>query len=182
MNVKQEIKKILIGLAEYYGINLTPAQLEMYSEDLLELSLEQITLAVKTIRKDPAQKFFPRPSLIIEAALGSNKDAAIEATNRIVQAMSMFGWTNPESAKKFIGELGWRVVEREGGWKSMCEKTTYDDLPILKAQWRELAISTNNRHRSGQDNIAPSIGNNNKYLTDIIQDTFKKITAGGNNA
>lgn len=153
----QQIKKILIALAEYYEKAITPGQLSMYSEDLEDMSLEQIALAVKNIRKNPAHKFFPLPAAIREEVLGNAKDEALEATNRIVEAIIRCGWTNPDKAKTFIGALGWRVVEREGGWTAVCERTTDRALPTLKAQWRELAASTLRRGERGQDDTAPAL-------------------------
>lgn len=145
----QAIKLLLNGLAEYYGTMLTPNRLSMYAEDLDDLELDEIGRAIKLIRRDPAQNFFPLPSKIRECIKGNARDEALEASNRIVQAMGKFGWTNPEGARAFIGELGWRVVEREGGWQGLCQRTTDDALPTFKAQWRELAAATLRREQAG---------------------------------
>lgn len=152
----QEIKKLLVGLAEYYGITLTPTRLAMYAEDLEDLDISLIAGAIKNIRRNPNQKFFPLPAAIREEIQGNQRDEAVEAANRIVQAMGKYGYTNPERARSFIGELGWRVVEREGGWQALCERTTNDDLPTLKAQWRELAAVTQRRIERGHDQ-APAL-------------------------
>lgn len=143
----QVIKKLLLGLAEYYGINLTPNQLSMYAEDLEDLDPQAMGAAIKRLRR--TEQFFPKPGIIRQAILGNDRDEAIEASNRIVEAMAKFGWNNPDRAREFVGELGWRVVEREGGWRALCERTENDDLPALKAQWRELAAVSVRRVRAG---------------------------------
>lgn len=139
VNKTQAIKLILNGLAEYYGTALTPTRLAMYAEDLEDLELEQIGMAIKAVRRNPNQVFFPLPSVIREQINGNVKDQAMDASSRILEAMGRFGWTNPDGARGYIGEIGWDVVMREGGWTSLCERTTNKELPILKAQWRELA-------------------------------------------
>lgn len=154
----QAIKLILLGLAEYFQTSLTANQLAMYADDLEDLEIEELARAVKFLRRDPSNKFFPRPSAIREIVFGNAKDEALEASNRIVEAMSRFGHTNPERAKEFIGELGWRVVEREGGWINLCRTVqSYDMLPAFKAQWRELARATSLRVSSGRDLEPPKL-------------------------
>jgi len=159
----KEVKKIMVGLAEYYQTTLTPGQITMYADDLVDLGLEEIAAAIKRIRQNPTITFFPRPSIIRQEIFGSVKDDALEASSRIVQAMSKFGYTNPEKAKLFIGSVGWRVVERDGGWGSICRNVTTESLPIYKAQWRELAASTIRRIKLGIDG-APSLEGPAQFL------------------
>lgn len=165
----QEIKKLLIGLAEYFRTTLTPMQLSMYAEDLEDLPLEAIGQAMRQIRRNASERFMPMPSQIRELVSGNARDEALEASNRILEAMAKYGYVNPDRAKLFIGELGWRVVEREGGWEALCQRTSSDDLPILKAQWRELAAATLRRGASGIDSRAPSLtrSDNKQQLTSI---------------
>lgn len=169
MNKLQQIKRILNALAEYFQTTLTPTQLAMYAEDLEDLALEDIGAAIKRIRQNPQIARFPLPAAIRQEIVGSARDEALEAASRIVQAMEKYGYTNPEKARAFIGELGWRVVEREGGWQSLCQRTSSDDLPILKAQWRELAAASIRRVGIGLDNQAPRLtrGDRKPELTSI---------------
>jgi len=157
-----EIKKLLVGLAEYFGTTLSEPQKKMYSEDLEKYELKSLAEAIEKIRIDPKQEFFPRPAKIIEIMEGNRKDEALEAVGRIITAMGKFGSHNLEKSKAFIGELGWRVVDREGGWASLCQRTTDQDLPILKAQWRDMAVALQNRASAGRDNEAPKMLNTHK--------------------
>lgn len=133
-----QIKAILVGLAEYYGITLSPNQLSMYADDLQTLSLQELNTCIKIIRT--TSNYFPRPSVILEAARGNYKDHGIELSNRIIEAMTKFGWSNPDQAKNHIGELGWKIVQQAGGWARICETSSDEQIPILRAQWRELAV------------------------------------------
>lgn len=141
MNKIQEIKMLLNGLAEYYRTNLTAAQLAMYSEDLEDLTMDQIASAIKKIRMDKSEKFFPLPARIRELAIpGVDEDGeAREAAAAIVTAMIRFGSPNADRARAFMGEVAWAVVQMEGGWSHLCSTVQNDELAILKAQWRELA-------------------------------------------
>lgn len=151
---RREIMALMVALAEFYRIQVQRHQVEMYAKALEDLSLDQLAYAIDAVQK--SSKFFPMPAELREIALGSAKDEALEAANRIVEALHRFGWTNPDKAKEYVGELAWRVVEREGGWKNIC-KVESDDLGILKAQWRELAAATLRRGASGHDSIAPKL-------------------------
>jgi hypothetical protein len=171
----QAIKKLLLGLAAYYEKALTPAQLGMYAEDLEDLELEAIGRAIRNVRRDPSQKFFPLPAVLRALIVGDRRDEALEASNRIVQALSSYGWTNPERARQFIGELGWRVVEREGGWENVCRAVqSYDDLGTLKAQWRELARSILARADSGRGDQAPALPGGSPVAR-LVDQAIKKI-------
>ena len=155
----QQIKLILNGLAEYYGVTLTPGQLAMYSEDLADIPVEALVRAISLVRQ--SETFFPKPAVIRSKVFGSDQDAALEASNKIVEAMGRFGWTNSEQAREFMGEVAWDVVKREGGWTALCERTKNDDLPILKSQWRNLArvvvIRKTQEHLAITDSTAPKI-------------------------
>lgn len=154
-----ELKKLLIGMAETFGITLSVQRLQIYVDLLSDLPLEVVKSAVHEILRDPSQKFFPLPAVIRERVNpGENPDhEAVEASNRIVEAISRFGFYNPTDAKAFIGELGWLVVQREGGWETLCETVMAPQLPILKAQWRELAKALYGRAKRGAIDSPPEL-------------------------
>lgn len=133
----KQIKKLLIGLAEYFSRELTPGQLAMYADDLVDLDIEKLATAIQLVRKQ--NKFFPMPSEIREAAIGSVRDEALEVASSIAAAMSRYGWNNSERARAFIGPVGWRVVEYEGGWENLCASVQNEEIGTRKAQWREMA-------------------------------------------
>jgi hypothetical protein len=141
MNKRDQISEIIFALAEYYERQLTENQLAMYVEDLLCLEPEQLIESIKRYRNDPKNDRFPLPvklkAMIGEAA--SPDDAARDSASRIIAAVSKYGWNNVEQAKAYIGELGWEVVKRQGGWQTLCESLTYSNMGMLQAQWRELA-------------------------------------------
>jgi len=135
-----EIMKLVSALGEYYDKSLTPGQLAMYSQDLMAMEPEQLALAINTYRNDPRNDRFPLPvKLKSMVGLAINpEDEAIQISGRILGAIASVGPYRSQEAREAIGEIGWQVVQAEGGWQTICEIQT-DDIPIRKAQWRQLA-------------------------------------------
>lgn len=153
------MKKLLIGLAEFYGETLTPSRLNMFAQVLSDLAPSDVERAIALLTRDPRITRMPLPAHIRQAVRpdANPEHDALEASNRIVEAIGRFGYYNPRDARDFIGELGWRVVEREGGWETVCENTTTRMIPTLKAQWRELAKALYARAQRGVDDIPPAL-------------------------
>lgn len=141
-------------IAEVTGKVPSNELIAFYEKSLADLGYPALCTALEKLMIERNDRD-PFPSVktireLIRPAANPEHDA-IEAANRIVEAMERFGWPNPRDARAFIGELGWLVVEREGGWESVCEKGVYSKLPMLKAQWRELAKSLHGRAQRGDD-------------------------------
>lgn len=162
----REIKKLLIGLAEYYDYDMSAQKLGMFAEDLEDIDPGILAEAIKAIRKDPTVRFFPRPAQIRERIFGNPEDQAEEAAGKIHQAIVKFGWARPEEARGFMGEIAWHVVGRCGGWQKLCEATYDDQIPILKAQWRKAAAS-HVRTESVQRITGPAIEHKPEHLPEI---------------
>lgn len=142
MEKRVEILKLIAALGEYYDKSLTPTQLAAYSEDLMCLEPAQLGQAILIYRNDPRNDRFPLP-VKLKAMIGaavSPDDEGIQIAGRILSAIASIGPYQVQRAREAIGELGWRVVQAEGGWEALC-RIENDDLPIRKAQWRNLAKS-----------------------------------------
>lgn len=137
-----EIMKLVAALGEYYSWPLTPGQVAMYAEDLMCLEPQQLAQAIISYRNDPRNDRFPLP-VKLKAMVGAAvnpEDEAVQISGRILGAIASIGPYNTQRAREVIGEIGWQVVQMEGGWQTLCEVQT-DDIPIRKAQWRNLAKS-----------------------------------------
>lgn len=162
----RNLKAMLITMSAYYQHRLDDTVVIMYADDLKDLEFSDVVQALARYRKDPRHRKMPLPAEVrglIETPL-SDEDQAREAAARIVQAMSKYGYTNPDRAREFIGSVGWLIVEREGGWTSLCQRTTDDQLPVLKAQWRELARGLITRARLGQLETPPALPTNSSDM------------------
>lgn len=149
-----EVKIAILVLAEYYQKQLTENQVLMYAEDLSILSPEELSSSILSYRKNPKNKDFPIPARLIDIARPqeNENDVGNETSSRIFGAIAGCGSYNPAGAKEIIGELGWEIVERMGGWHTLCMESNHDTAGTLRAQMRDFAQSIYRRHKAGFGN------------------------------
>jgi hypothetical protein len=164
----QELKLTILGTAAYYGQTIPDHVLAMFVEDLVDLSLAEVAAAIKEIRRDPKTIRFPLPAIIrdrISPAITPENDA-LEAVSRIIAAVSRVGPYRVSDAREFVGELGWAVVQREGSWENVCKILTDENIGVLRAQWKQIALSQISRAKAGVTSAPrlPSSGGELKRL------------------
>lgn len=143
-------KEKFIKVLNYYSKILStkapdfsdPAPLHFWWTKFGALDEDEI---VKAFEKAMATRhFFPSPKDFLEL-LGKGKvkpeEAGREASARILAAVSLHGWPNPDKAEAYIGPLGWEVVRMQGGWAQVCDTLTTSNSGQYQAQWRDLAIT-----------------------------------------
>lgn len=152
---KRRLKSLIVTTNLYYGKQMDDAVILMQVADLEDLLFMHVARAFQEYRRNPLNRSAPLPASIRAAIVPelSGDQLAIEASNKIIEAMGKFGYTNPEKAREFMGELAWEVVVRDGGWRDLCQRTNHNDLPVMRAQWRELAKVV----RVRQEQAAPSL-------------------------
>lgn len=139
---KNEVAIVLANMATYFGKDITKPVISMMVEDLSDLNFQDVLNAFTAYRKNPKNISFPLPAKIREIInpTQSVDGMANEAASRIRKAIVDFGWCNPSQARAYIGELGWRIVERSGGWMYVCENHGVELNPLtFHAQARDLA-------------------------------------------
>ena len=171
MNAITELKALIVAHSAYYGQKLDPTVIQMYAEDLADLPIEVLRRALHEIRRDPKVNRFPLPAVIRARVTPPemDEDQARDAAARIITAIARCGWTNPDSAKAMIGELGWEVVQRQGGWRSICEGVMEENKTIFQAQWRDLAMSLSRRSRAGTLDQLPALPKPSSAPTQDLQ-------------
>ena len=138
------LKEVILLTANYYGRTLNEQVLGMYADDLAGYDEGRVIEAYKTFRRNPKNKTFPLPAQIIEILEPqiSVDTQAHEIVSRIVQSISKFGYVGHRHAQPFIGEVGWAVVRRLGGWEYLCREHGDSINPgQFYAQTRELIKS-----------------------------------------
>lgn len=139
--------------AAYYRLKLDDEVLRMYAEDLSDLELAPVLEALNAYRKNPKNRAMPLPAMVrdmLEPQLDDDT-LAREAASRVLAAIPKFGYIGGTQAREYIGELGWSVVERYGGWQRVCESVGVElDIGVFQAQVRDSAKAQAMLSRAGR--------------------------------
>src|SRR6185312_1507509 len=149
MTMSREMRiRMIEALAMIYNKDLSKDLIQIYLNALGDLSIEQLREGINRWVNHPTKAFFPTPGQIKATLQVTDEQEARDATARIGEALMKYGdpyghlTHNQQRAKALIGELGWLVVERLGGWQKLSSANHPDEVgPMAQAQWRELAIS-----------------------------------------
>lgn len=136
----QSLKEALVITADICGRQLSDAAIRAYAEDLACHDYPKVIGALKILRKKGRFPSIGEVENIISPEL-SQKDEALEISGNIVKAMSKFGWSNPQEAEAFIGELGWETVKRFGGWRHLCGTINSENQSYLVNQLNQILES-----------------------------------------
>jgi hypothetical protein len=160
-NIKAAIYDQINSLAIAFGTPQTKERIMIYAEELSEFDQHDIIRAIKRAKIEC--KFFPSLSEIVDFIKlpnGNPEEVAVRIANEIIECISKFGPYQTLEVKNHLGE-NWGVVERFGGWRSLCEISN-EEIPTTKAQLRELAksyILRSKRESSGPMSLDTSTEN-----------------------
>jgi hypothetical protein len=139
---RAEFAKTLALLATLANVTLTAEVMELYFTELSDHPAEDVI----RIMREYARATNPRTGLPTIDAISekirpklSAKDYASEISFKAIEAISKHGWCNGDRAREELGDLGWEVVRRMGGWNNLCEQSDHTPLSILEAKTREIA-------------------------------------------
>ena len=168
----------LTGLAAMVpGFTLVEETIELYDQHLGPLGYDRVCEALDRIILERNSRD-PFPSIkeirmAIDPELDPEQEAVVIAS-RIAGTVSRIGPYQWELAKELIGEVGWRIVQCEGGWENVCQTLTYENQSTTKAQWRNLAKTFLSRAEYGPSRVLE-----NKHSLKGLQSfgsIFKTIT------
>jgi len=171
---KSYISNTLSAMAEIYGKTISTAAIIHMVESISDLDYMSVVQTLHDWSK--TEKSFPYPADIRAKIFpeNSDKDDAQDVANFVISAVSKFGYTNPTKAKEYIGDLGWEVVSRMGGWKHLCETLTLENEGMLRAQIREYTFTVSKRAKRGELELKPELPQPNRnQVQKLIGETFK---------
>lgn len=154
----RNLKKLIVTVAEYYGRDLKPHVVTMMAEDFNEFSYNEIEIAYRKYRSQDKQMRFPMPATIIDLIRPSVEPRvlAMESASRVIEAVGKYGWNNVADARVYIGTLGWRAVQRLGGWDFLCGQLGVTlQITTIQAQIRDLCEGTIKMGDAGMHDQAP---------------------------
>lgn len=122
---KKDLAKQIAQTAFWYGLEMSAERLSLILNHWMATNISPHLLIDAYKRFTEVSKFnrFPTPAEIygmIDPELSVEDEANLIAT-KIRQAISRCGYADPEGARKFIGDVGWNIVIRFGGWLYICE-------------------------------------------------------------
>lgn len=113
--------------------------LAVYDEAAAKVGYGRCARALKQfIAEKSGRDPFPSVSDMVGKAEFNALDAE-EIAAKILGAVAKYGSYRGHEAREYLGVIGWDIVTIEGGWESLCQMLTYENSPILQAQWRKLA-------------------------------------------
>jgi len=134
---------------------------------------DALKIAIKTLESFPT---IAKMNELLGKKEISNEAKAKDSSDRIIGAIEKYGYNNWPRAKDYIGDIGWQVVENNGGWENMCE-VTYDQIPIVKAQLRDSCKALLEKAKFGDIHKPPSLPESNNQKQ-IVSDALR-IAGGG---
>lgn len=155
------LKKLVVQNLTFYDAPINEVKVQMFAAELKDLDLGAVISVFASFRQEKGRRLMPMPSDIrdrIKPLSLSDDTLAIEAVARIVQSLSRFGGYRSEDAKAFIGELGWEVVKRQGGWTELCTNVGVDSpIGVFQAQAIKIAKAVLEQSRAGTLGAPPEL-------------------------
>ena len=174
----KELKTLLLEDAAFYDAQMNEIKLRLYADALKGISMEDIRRAQIAYREEKGRRMMPMPA-DIKAFLNKEMDPralAIATVGKIKEAISKFGWPQPTKAREHIGEDGWRVIERYGGWQAVCEKPELNiHEPNVTAQMRDAIEADLKLGRAGYDLDKPLIEQGGQKSSELGPADFTKL-------
>lgn len=136
------LSEALVATFARYGKALSGADLELWLDDLSEVSPADAVAALRAHRLDPdLGKFPPLPADIIKRTQGSHEERAMLAWAQVRMAMQRIGHY---SSVDFESPLVHGVIEEMGGWGRLCEMKT-DDAGRRQAEFVKRFVTYSSR-------------------------------------
>ncbi|WP_186650303.1 hypothetical protein [Fluviispira vulneris] len=80
-----------------------------------------------------AKQGYQIPSIFeFEQLAESETEPSMQIAERIIKGMSTIGAYNNDKAKEFIGDIGWKIVQKNGGWQELCYNTNLKYINLFK--------------------------------------------------
>lgn len=158
MNERQKIQQAVLVLAETQGKQMSSASLKLFTDALGDISAKQVEVAILEHLRGPSGRFFPSPGDLLTHIhqFQTVPQAANECVSRVIEAVSRFGYVDPEGAKAFLGPLVWGALPGAVGWKEFCSSDE-SQRGVQRAQLRDrVAAALQRENPTGQVCLPPA--------------------------
>lgn len=147
--------KTLTVIADLCGYTLTEEIVALYVHHLQESDLNLAAAALQRMSRSlkPGKGFPSCDDILAEMGVSAStdEDKARDAAALVIGAVRKFGSVyDTTRVKEYVGTLGWAIVERQGGWYSVCESLTNANIGMMQAQFRDLGKALCALNKSGE--------------------------------
>lgn len=137
MQIEQALTKFCVAK----GIETTKERVDIHAGYLRKSGFPENEIISAIGQLFGETEFFPDASLVLKKLKPSENNNTLEAqtvVDKILEANNQFSSYDQKSARAHIGELGWYVVERFGGWDCVTN-LQYSEIGTARAQLRRIA-------------------------------------------
>jgi hypothetical protein len=152
---REQFAKSLILTCRCFDKEISIDLVQLFMCDLEDLPFNLTMQGLSMYRLDKKNRTWPRIGDLRAYADPSpidSREQASEIAQKCFGAIRKFGWTKSQEAREFIGEEGWEVIQRRGGWQAHCESTLEREVPILTAQFRDSLVPLIDKAKREKEN------------------------------
>src|SRR3990167_4029052 len=176
MQKQIELAKWWVQVYQYHQTQIVKENALIYAQDVVDFTFDQLSAAWAKWRGNNRKPPMPYDLIKIADPKPDDDFVAREIAARIVGSVPKLGYPNGSEARDYIGEVGWGVVQRMGGWSYVCETMGVSTDPsTFQAQAREI-IKGHLQHAPEAIQAAISAPERNLTLVADI-DILKQIEA-----
>lgn len=138
-NVK--IIKIVTACANVANKQIDDFGMDIWVESMMNMTDEEFDRALEFLRTCYREQRLPKITDVESYAKQqlAGEEESQRAVDLIAEAIIRYGYTNPDRAKAYIGEFGWKLVSEIGGWTNICSIESMRDLDFAKTSWLKTA-------------------------------------------
>lgn len=124
---RERFTKLMVGLGEYYGKQVTPMLADIYWNGLQAYDFEAVNAAVNLhVKNTDNGQFMPKIADIERSLHGNTSTRAMQAWVKVSKAIQEVG---SYQSVKFDDSLIHSVIDDMGGWPQLGQ-TNIDELPF----------------------------------------------------
>jgi hypothetical protein len=132
------------------GKRFERAQLDGYFALLERFSDNAISAAIQRYVSTSQYPTIPAVGLLVQYASEFERGLSMtpeQAWEIVQQAISRYGYPQPDKARDHVGGVIWETISGLGGWQVVCD-TPSSQATTMRAQWREAWLRAANRRET----------------------------------
>ncbi|MBX9837516.1 MAG: hypothetical protein K2X69_04270 [Silvanigrellaceae bacterium] len=131
-NFEKKCATIIREICQRCERSLSENYIKSWLKSCIKIGEKKALFALGEIYKKAKQGYMIPSIFEFEQLAESETEPSLQIAERIVRGMQLFGAYKNEEAKEFVGELGWKVVQNNGGWQEMCYNTNIKYISLVK--------------------------------------------------